>query len=151
MSLLSRYCSSVVRRDSFSALIAPECSLLNVLWRRQVRLFAHGALTMGHTLRSACAALLLALLLLGCENLPVDQQQPFGSVEDDGKPLSVEVSQALANSPQTTNLRITVQSEDDVVKLKGGVNNPTERWMAEEVAAGVDGVRFVQNSLFVRE
>lgn len=98
--------------------------------------------------RRVFITILFSLWLTGCDSIPLDK--PFGEIGGDDKPLSIAVSKALHEKPQTTSMHITVKSDDDVVTLKGFVNSPTERWMAEEVASAVDGVRHVINALYIR-
>ncbi len=86
--------------------------------------------------------------LSGCRGLALPA---VGRRGGDGKPLSLNVQSALRNHPETNLLQIEVYSTDeDVVILKGIVGSTAELHAAERIATGVDGVRRVDNALFIR-
>ena len=74
----------------------------------------------------------------------------FGALSDE-KELSQKVRAALRQNGQTTVTNIDVSQESvDTVKLTGYVNNDAVSYEAEQVAYGVEGVRFVINNLYIR-
>jgi osmotically-inducible protein OsmY len=63
--------------------------------------------------------------------------------------LANNVGTALATSPTTESLRVTVEAESGVVTLQGSVGSWVEKDGAERVAESVVGVRQVDNQLAV--
>ena len=61
--------------------------------------------------------------------------------------LQWHVRSALRRDPATAEVSITVECDDGVVRLRGMVDEPQEAHTAEHVAAGVEGVRGVDNQL----
>ena len=97
----------------------------------------------------AALSLGVAALLVGCENVSVGDIGP--SLEDEA-PLTQAVRAALDARPELGGLFIKVKSLDgDTVRLSGRVDTDAQRTTAEQVAASVDGVRSVINTLFVRD
>lgn len=93
------------------------------------------------------AAVALALSLLACESIPLDQPILGGSALSD-TPLVAEVQKALKNNPQTARLRLKVSADEDVIILRGTVENDSQAYAAEQIAASVKGVRVVSNHLY---
>lgn len=88
--------------------------------------------------------------LAGCQSLTIPT--PFGRVGGDGHPLSLAVQRALLNAPTTSGIQIEVTTrEDEIIILKGTVDNEDQRYEAERVANGVDGVRRVDSILYVSD
>ena len=63
--------------------------------------------------------------------------------------LSAKVNLALARDPRVTSLDISVQAENGTVFLRGDVDTDDESRIAEQIAAGVPGVRRICNDLSV--
>lgn len=104
--------------------------------------------------RRACrrlmgAAVLLPLLALSaCEQV---DESSIGPILEDDNALSTQVRQALATSAETARERIFVKTLDNnVIRLSGLVNADSVRHSAERIAANVDGVTSVVNTLNIR-
>ena len=61
--------------------------------------------------------------------------------------IVVEVQQVLEDEPAVQAPRIEVEVDDGNLRLSGIVGTEAERFLAEHVASGVDGVRSIQNQL----
>jgi osmotically-inducible protein OsmY len=87
--------------------------------------------------------------LAGCRGFVAPS--PGGRRGGDGKPLSLAVQEAFRSSADTNLVQIEVYSTDEgVVILKGIVGTEAELYATERVALTVDGVRRVDNALYVR-
>lgn len=73
-----------------------------------------------------------------------------GQVIDDTA-IHTKVKAALINDPIVQGTSLNVDVERGVVVLTGAVNGDVAKTKAEEIAAGVDGVRSVENKIVVRE
>lgn len=71
-----------------------------------------------------------------------------GAVVDDALVTS-KVKAALLKDPDISGLKINVDTSKGVVSLKGEVKTLALRRKAESIAAGVDGVRRVDNQLVI--
>ena len=92
---------------------------------------------------------LLGPWLGGCESVPL---AGIGPALEDDEPLSRAVSEALDAAPETTNANILVRTlRPGTVRLSGNVDTEITRTFAEQIAGGVDGVRRVVNTLFIRD
>jgi len=94
----------------------------------------------------------VAVSLVGCtsEKLITSDDPIFRLGSNDDNPLSLEVLKALRRNGETGSLNVKVQSKGDVVRLRGRVSTQRQAVAAEQVAYTVDGVRFVDNGLYVR-
>ncbi len=89
------------------------------------------------------------IALSGCRGFVAPS--PGGRRGGDGKPLSLAVQNAFRSDAETSLMQIEVYSTDEgVVVLKGIVGTEAELHAAERVALTVDGVRRVDNTLYVR-
>jgi osmotically-inducible protein OsmY len=95
-------------------------------------------------------AVVLALSLTACET--IDTTQPvFGGEAVDDSQMVENVKAALNRHPDTKLLRLKVSAIDDVIVLKGLVNNDQQRYTALQVAGRVEGVRHVTNNIYLRD
>ncbi len=94
-------------------------------------------------------ALILLFSLASCETTDLEQEKIFtgGAVAD--TPLALRVEQALKRNSQTKFMNISVTANGDVVVLKGIAGNDQELATAEQVASAVQGVRHVNNNLYI--
>ena len=99
------------------------------------------------SLTHSLAAVALALSLTACETIALDQPVLGGEAVSDS-PLVAEVKKALKNNPQTTMIRVKVSADEDVIILRGTVDNQAQITAAEQIAASVRGVRVVSNHLY---
>lgn len=88
-------------------------------------------------------------LASACGSLPNLPRGNTGSTTD-GKELSMAVRRALLNHPTTSQLALTISSEEDLVFLKGLVPYESDLRNAETVANQVSGVRHVQMDVYVK-
>jgi hyperosmotically inducible protein len=72
-----------------------------------------------------------------------------GEYVDDAT-ITSKVKTALLNDSGLKSFKIGVETYKDVVQLSGFVNSDRVKARAGEVAAGVSGVRSVQNNLVVK-
>lgn len=92
-------------------------------------------------------SMLMLLFVFGCEYLP---ERTDVRMQTDDAPLSLAVVEALLANPETSQLHLTVSNPSDgKVRLQGTVTNNGLRVAAEQVAANVDGVRSVINTLYL--
>ncbi|MEE9334354.1 MAG: BON domain-containing protein [Granulosicoccaceae bacterium] len=105
------------------------------------------ALTIQKIVIRSLAAVALALSLVACDTVPLDQPVFGGSATSD-TPLVAQVQQALKNNPETARLRLKVTSAEDVIILRGTVESDSQSNTAERVAGSVPGVRIVSNHLY---
>ena len=68
----------------------------------------------------------------------------------DDTAITTKVKAALLDDSGLKSFDISVETNKDVVRLSGVVNSDHVRAHASEVAAGVPGVRGVENNLVVR-
>lgn len=61
--------------------------------------------------------------------------------------VTADIEKALAENPATEAFDVFVESNDGNVILTGIVESMAERWIAADVAAGIDGVRSIKNSI----
>lgn len=96
-------------------------------------------------LRSVMAALVLVTATVGCA--PIQGRQTTGEYVDDVT-ISTKVRTAIVSELGLE--QIGVETMQSVVQLSGFVDSPQIRSRAGEIAAGVTGVRDVENDLVVR-
>ena len=75
--------------------------------------------------------------------------RPAGVVVDDAV-ITAKVKSSLLADSGTKGLRIDVDTKSGVVHLKGNVASDTERTLAQNLAAKVEGVKSVDNKLAVK-
>lgn len=68
----------------------------------------------------------------------------------DGASITAKVKEAILAEPGLHSLQIGVETYKDVVQLSGFVDTSQARIRAGEVAAGVAGVKSVENGLLVK-
>ena len=73
-----------------------------------------------------------------------------GEVVDDTA-ITAKVKAALIGNDETKARQINVTTREGVVQLSGFVDDEQEKYMAENVARGVNGVQDVMNDLEVRQ
>lgn len=76
--------------------------------------------------------------------------EPVASRTDDAS-ITTAVKSKLLADPDTSGLRIDVDTKDQVVTLKGTVANQAEKREAVEIAKGTDGVKSVTDRLTIRQ
>lgn len=101
-------------------------------------------------------------LVLSTENLSVDacidqierlaqqpqfQETPESQRAVENSALEASVRAALRRDARTTDISVVIQCADGIAKLLGMVPNADAAQAANDVAAGVSGVRRVQNEL----
>lgn len=84
--------------------------------------------------------------LAGASNFTAAAQDPYAIPDAQ---LQQNVSQALHNDQQLSNIAIVATASQGTVTLKGTVATETMRAEAEQVVAGVSGVRSIQDNLDV--
>jgi hyperosmotically inducible periplasmic protein len=90
---------------------------------------------------SALVACLVAAL-----PLPAHAQKSAGEMIDDGS-IAASIKAGLLDNKSTSAMQINVESYKGTVQLSGFVESQAEKDAAGKVAAGVDGVKRVINSL----
>jgi hyperosmotically inducible protein len=76
-------------------------------------------------------------------------ERPAGVVIDDAL-ITAKVKSSLLADSGTKGLKIDVDTKAGVVSLKGNVASDTERTLAQNLAAKVEGVKSVENKLTVK-
>jgi len=97
--------------------------------------------------------LLAAALAAGCGTMSGGQgggssSKTAGDVVDDAV-ITSRVKTALLADPDISGLKINVDTEKGVVKLKGEIKTMALRKKAESIASGVNGVKKVDNQLII--
>jgi hyperosmotically inducible periplasmic protein len=93
------------------------------------------------------AALFAATNIAGCASTSTSEST--GEYVDDAT-ITSKVKAALLGDSGLKSFDISVQTNKDAVQLSGGVNSDQLKARATQVAAGVPGVRSVQNNLIVK-
>ena len=96
----------------------------------------------------ALAATLLIAALAGCTSQS-RTSETTGQYVDDAT-ITTKVKAAIVAEPGLKSMQIGVETYKDVVQLSGFVDTPQAKTRAGEVAAGVSGVRSVNNNLIVK-
>lgn len=107
---------------------------------------------MNHRKHAAIAVLALALGAFPFITLADDAKPPersAGMVIDDAV-ITAKVKSSLLADSGTKGLKIDVDTKSGVVQLKGNVGSDTERTLAQNLAAKVDGVKSVENKLAIK-
>jgi hyperosmotically inducible periplasmic protein len=102
----------------------------------------------------AIAGLALALgaapLVVSADDTAKSPDRPAGVVIDDAM-ITAKVKSSLLADSGTKGLKIDVDTKSGVVQLKGNVASDTERTLAQNLAAKVEGVKSVDNKLAVKK
>ena len=104
--------------------------------------------------KNLLAALICAASLAGCAGMGGDRgegqagQRSVGQVVDDAT-ITAQVKAALAADPDLSALKINVDTLQGAVKLKGEVKSIALRRKADALAAGIKGVKSVDNQLVI--
>ncbi len=93
-----------------------------------------------------CMGLITAFL--GCASS--QKRESTGEYVDDSV-ITTKVKAALAREPAVSAFQVNVETYEGVVQLSGFVDSPENVKKAEEVAAGVKGVKEVKNNLIVKK
>lgn len=92
------------------------------------------------------------LLAAGCGTFGGGQsdgdKKSVGAVVDDAL-ITSKVKAALLKDPDISGFKINVDTSKGVVSLKGEVKTLALRRKAEAIAAGIEGVRKVENQLII--
>jgi len=106
-------------------------------------------------MRKMLTALVCAASLAGCAGMGGDKgtadqagTRSVGQVVDDAT-ITAQVKAALAADPELSALKINVDTMQGAVKLKGEVKTITLRRKADSLAAGIKGVKSVDNQLVI--
>jgi len=105
-------------------------------------------LTIQQILTRCFMAAVLVVSLASCDTVPIEQPLLGGEAVSDS-PLVDQVKAALKKNGQTTSLRLNITAVDDVIILRGLVQNDQQMQAAEQVASKVAGVRHVTNNLYL--
>lgn len=105
-------------------------------------------------MRKLLVTLVCAASLAGCAGMGGDRgadqsgQRSAGQVVDDAA-ITAQVKAALAADPDLSALKINVDTTQGAVKLKGEVKTIALRRKADALAAGIKGVKSVDNQLVI--
>lgn len=97
------------------------------------------------TMQAERQAMTIALAVPGAGTV-ISRMQIDTPVRHDAE-VQIEVEQALIDEPAVDAPEVAVQVDDGNLRLVGVVASEAERFLAEHVAAGVAGVRSIQNRL----
>jgi hyperosmotically inducible protein len=99
--------------------------------------------------RSFCSAfaLMAALVLWGCAG---DQTHQSTGEMMDNAAITAKVKAALIDDPGVKGMSVNVDTFRGEVQLNGFVETEAQKSRAEDIAAGVDGVKMVKNNLTVK-
>jgi hyperosmotically inducible periplasmic protein len=101
----------------------------------------HSPKQLGLTLMTA------VMLLAACA--PIQGQETAGQYVDDAT-ISTKVRAELVKNQALKAFDIHVDTMKDVVQLSGFVDSPEQKAQAGQIAAGVSGVRGVENNIIVQ-
>ncbi len=85
--------------------------------------------------------------LAGCASTPT--RESTGEYVDDST-ITTKVKAAFVADETVKARQVNVETFKGVVQLSGFVNTPEEKARAEQIAAGVVGVRSVQNQITIK-
>jgi len=99
----------------------------------------------------ACVAVALGAspLVASAGDAPKAPERSAGVVVDDAL-ITARVKSSLLADSNTKGLKIDVDTKSGVVHLKGNVASDSERTLAQNLAAKVEGVKTVDNKLAVK-
>ena len=83
----------------------------------------------------------------GCAATPTTEST--GQFVDDAT-ITTRVKAAFVNDEVVKARAVSVETYKGIVQLSGFVNTPVEKARAEEIAAGIKGVRSVKNSIAIK-
>ena len=63
--------------------------------------------------------------------------------------IIADIRTNLRSNPATESYEVAIDARNGQITLSGSVSSMTEKWLAEDVAAGVDGVRSITNDIRV--
>ena len=92
-------------------------------------------------------ALVMIVVMIGCTSTRT--QESTGEYVDDTF-ITSKVKDAFAAEPTVNLFDVEVETFKGVVQLKGTVDTPEQAQKAGEIAAGVKGVKSVQNNIIVK-
>lgn len=93
------------------------------------------------------AALVTLLVAVGCAGNKT--QESTGEYIDDAA-ISTKVKSKLLVDKDASGMDIKVETFKGIVQLSGFVDSETEKQRAGQIAAGIDGVKHVENRISVR-
>jgi hyperosmotically inducible periplasmic protein len=109
--------------------------------------------SMNYRKHVATAALAIALgatpFIATADDAVKTPDRPTGVVIDDAV-ITAKVKSSLLADSGTKGLKIDVDTKSGVVQLKGNVASDSERTLAQNLAAKVEGVKSVENKLAVK-
>jgi osmotically-inducible protein OsmY len=100
--------------------------------------------------RGVAAALLFGVLLALCAACAPTQVAKPAAEHGDDAVITASVKAALERDPTFSGWRIDVHTSQGVVHLAGFVRSQSDKERATQIAAEANGVKSVQNNLFVR-
>jgi osmotically-inducible protein OsmY len=100
-----------------------------------------------HRVFSLLVIIGLTITFLGCA--ATSKKQSTGQYVDDSV-ITTKVKAAIFEEPGLKTLQIEVKTFKGVVQLSGFVDSPQSVTRAGQVAAGVEGVKSVENDLIVK-
>ena len=65
--------------------------------------------------------------------------------------ITSDIQAALSENPATKAYKVSANASSGHVTLTGAVDSMTERWLAEDVAASIKGVRSIENEININE
>ena len=90
---------------------------------------------------------LVAAAAVGCAETPT--RESTGQYVDDSA-ITTKVKTALLKADDVSSINISVETYKGVVQLSGFVNSQAEKARAEKIAAGVSGVKRVEDRMSVK-
>lgn len=101
-------------------------------------------------MKNILIASMVAIASLGAAGCAVTSgQSSVGEYVDDAT-ITAQVKAKMADDKDVAATRIQVETMKGVVQLSGFATNETERVRAAQLAAGVKGVKQVQNAIVIR-
>lgn len=101
-------------------------------------------------LNRICIALCLAMAFFTAGCAGDRHHQSTGEMVDSAA-ITAKVKAALLDDPEVKGLSVNVDTFRGEVQLNGFVDTEAQKKRAEDIAAGVDGVKMVKNNLSVKE
>ncbi len=94
----------------------------------------------------------ILLSLAGCQSTPVNTMfSPFSSPATTSATLAQSVEDALRQSEDPVVAQVHVETNQNIVTLRGYVKKIRQSDIAEQIARKVPGVQRVDNNLIVRQ
>lgn len=104
-------------------------------------------MTKRHRMLSLLICIVLSAAFLGCAGS--QKQESTGEYIDDSV-ITAKIKAAIVQEPSLSPFQINVETFKGDVQLSGFVDTARHKSKAEEVAAGVKGVKSVKNDLVVK-